>query len=218
LAWPESECVGIDLDAQTIANAEEKRQQLGVKNVSLYALGLDSLVNIEAGTFDYIIINGIFSLLPETERAVLLAFASRSLTPNGIVAMRWNSLPGSRDAKSIQDAIALHTADATDDEMTLNSARAMIIYLEMVQQPGRINSVLSSAAASSDNEFLLRYLHNFNDAVYLADFNQMLVECEFQYVGIFFRKVNVPRTTVKMLTRFTKPLCQVKEGIGAAIS
>jgi ubiquinone/menaquinone biosynthesis C-methylase UbiE len=123
LAWPESECVGIDLDAQTIANAEEKRQQLGVKNVSLYALGLDSLVNIEAGTFDYIIINGIFSLLPETERAVLLAFASRSLTPNGIVAMRWNSLPGSRDAKSIQDAIALHTADATDDEMTLNSAR-----------------------------------------------------------------------------------------------
>ena len=186
LAWPESECVGIDLDAQTIANAEEKRQQLGVKNVSLYALGLDSLVNIEAGTFDYIIINGIFSLLPETERAVLLAFASRSLTPNGIVAMRWNSLPGSRDAKSIQDAIALHTADATDDEMTLNSARAMIIYLEMAQQPGRINSVLSSAAASSDNEFLLRYLHNFNDAVYLADFNQMLVESEFQYVGDIF--------------------------------
>lgn len=183
LSWPESECIGIDLEPQAIEQAEQRRQQLGVENVALYALGLDVLVESEPGEFDYIIINGIFSLLPESERAALLSFAKRCLAARGVVALRWNCLPGSRDAKTLQDAIALHTAEATDEEATLSSARAMLVYLELTGQKGRENAVLNAATGAADNEFMLRYVHNFNDAVYLVDFNQQLTELGFQYVG-----------------------------------
>lgn len=186
LAWPESECVGIDLEPQTVFEAEMRRQKLGAENVALHAMGLDVLVDSQPGEFDYIIINGLFSLLPETERAALLAFAARCLSANGIVALRWNCLPGSRDAKTLQDAIALHAADATDDEMTLSSARAMLVYLELSRQKGRENAVLNTAIAAADNEFMLRYVHNFNDAVYLVDFHQQVTENGFQYVGDSF--------------------------------
>lgn len=186
LAWPESECVGIDLEPQTVFEAEMQRQKLGAENVALHAMGLDALVDSQPGEFDYIIINGLFSLLPETERAALLAFAARCLSANGIVALRWNCLPGSRDAKTLQDAIALHSADATDDEMTLSSARAMLVYLELSRQKGRESAVLNTAIAAADNEFMLRYVHNFNDAVYLVDFHQQVTENGFQYVGDSF--------------------------------
>ncbi|MFY9995317.1 MAG: methyltransferase regulatory domain-containing protein [Leclercia sp.] len=183
LAWPESHCTGIDLEPQSILKAEEYRKQRGAKNVSLYALGLRELVKSQLGEFDYIIITGLFSLLPEQERAVLLNFCERNLSSAGIVALQWNCLPGSRDAKTLQDAIALHTIDAPNEHAVLDSARAMLIYLEMAQQAGSTNKIIDHASNMSESEFMLRYLNDFNDAVYLVDFNQQITENGFQYVG-----------------------------------
>lgn len=183
LAWPKSQCIGIDLESQAILKAEAYRKQRAANNVSLYTLGLEEVVESQLGEFDYIIITGLFSLLPEKERAVLLNFCERNLSAVGIVVLRWNCLPGSRDAKTLQDAIALHTVDASDDKAALDSARAMLAYLEIAQRSGRNNSMLEHASSVSESEFMLRYLNNFNDAAYLVDFNQQITENGFKYVG-----------------------------------
>lgn len=185
--WPDAELVVIDLVAEKMRACEQQITACGVRNVQLFCVGLDDLLQSEPGQFDYVIVHGVFALMDDDSRATLLAFCQQHLTPQGAIGFEWNTQPGSQLAQVIQDAIALHTSRVEDPAQLLPTARAALTWLSlgMSQHPHRevLLALIQAAEAMDDDAFTLRYLQNINHTDYLVDFTQCASRAGLHYVG-----------------------------------
>lgn len=92
-ALPGSTFVGIDLAATRIAEGAARAAACGLKNVELKAESLTT-VGSSLGDFDYIVVHGVYSWVPEEIREATLALISQRLTPNGVAFVSFNVFPG----------------------------------------------------------------------------------------------------------------------------
>jgi predicted O-linked N-acetylglucosamine transferase (SPINDLY family)/predicted O-methyltransferase YrrM len=181
--YPQSTFVGIDLDPDKIAQGQQRISEIGIDNVFLYSLVLADLLSIDPGKFDYIIIHEIFSLLDERTRESLLSYCEQHLTPCGIVAVKWNTLPGAQVADTLREAIALHGHAARSEEEKISAAKAMLAYMDMAHTDGDLKRHITEALTLSDAELAVRYVYNKNDACYFSDFNQHVEKSRLCYAG-----------------------------------
>src|SRR5262245_51727804 len=83
LSLPQSQFVGIDVNASAIAQAQARAEAYGLQNIAFHRLDI-----LEAGpalgSFDYIVAHGVYSWVPDAVRERLLAIIGSNLTPNGI--------------------------------------------------------------------------------------------------------------------------------------
>jgi tRNA G46 methylase TrmB len=61
---PESRFVGVDLAGVPIAAGRKLAGELSLDNLQLHQMGIED-VSEEFGSFDYIVVQGVYSLLPE---------------------------------------------------------------------------------------------------------------------------------------------------------
>lgn len=183
VANPLCSIVGIDIDPKNISKGQQNLLTFGVENLYLYCLGLPDLFSIDPGHFDYIIIDEIFSLLDNDTCSLLLDFCERHLTPQGMLAIRWNSLPGSQNTHILRDAIALHSQHAISAEEKISSAKAMLAYMDIAHSTGELKKSIKETLALSDTELAIRFIYNNNDARYLTDFNNEIEKSNLKYVG-----------------------------------
>ncbi len=92
-AIPGSEFVGFDLARLPVGRGQERIRELGLTNIRIFAADLMD-VGAELGSFDYIIAHGLYSWVPAPVRDRLLALCSELLTPDGVVFISYNALPG----------------------------------------------------------------------------------------------------------------------------
>lgn len=188
LAHPEASAVGIDLFPEAIEAGNEQARALGLANLDLYCVDLETLLASSPGEFDYIVIHGLFTLLDDPAREALLRFCRQHLTGRGVVCLAWNVLPGASASKTLQDAIALHSAQAQDDAGRLQSARAMLTYMSLGLAPDNaqrkaLASAVRQAESQADELFTLQYLQGFNAAGYLVDFQALVRQAGFAVAG-----------------------------------
>jgi len=181
--YPQSTCVGVDIDAQRIEAAQNNARQSEMNNLHLYCMGLQDLLSIDAGRFDYIIIPAMYTLLDNSARSALMLWCQRQLNDNGIIAVRWNTLPGARSQKILQQAIAFHCAAAQSEQAWLTSARAMLTFMEMTDSRGEVKAAAASAQKLTDAELLGQYLEDNQDACLLSDFAQRVKAERLQLLG-----------------------------------
>ncbi len=93
-AIPGSKFVGFDLARLPIARAQARIDELGLKNIRVFAADILDL-GADLGQFDYIIAHGLYAWVPEATRDRLMALASELLSPDGVVFVSYNALPGS---------------------------------------------------------------------------------------------------------------------------
>jgi predicted O-linked N-acetylglucosamine transferase (SPINDLY family)/2-polyprenyl-3-methyl-5-hydroxy-6-metoxy-1,4-benzoquinol methylase len=184
---PQAQIIGVDLSPEKIEQGKEHYAAAEMTNIQLFCTDLETLIEGLEGEFDYILIHGIFSYIDSQTREALLSFCRQHLAPNGIIAMEWLTQPGSGLNQVIQDAIAFHTRDAQSEDVRLASARAALTWLSlgMSQHPAKeaLQRLVAAAEAMDDELFSLRYLHNMNNASYLVDFHENVLQAELRYVG-----------------------------------
>lgn len=187
-AWPDSAVIGIDIDAEAIGRGQALIERSGINNVQLYCLQLDEILSASPGEQDYIILQGMFSLLDNGSREGVLAWCRQHLSPNGLIAIQWPCYPGARSEETLRDAMLLHSSLANSEEEKINSARAAATWLSLGMTDdnplrGSLQRSLAGIETQTDTALSLKYLSGINEAAYLVDFNAMVERNGLVYVG-----------------------------------
>jgi len=212
-AWPNSSVIGIDIEAESIAQGQELIARSGLTNLQLYCLQLDELLGVSPGEQDYIILQGMFTLLDSATREAVLAWCKQHLSPNGLIALTWPCYPGARSEETLRDAMLLHSSLATTEEEKVNSARAAATWLSLGMSDDNplragLLPLLAEIDTLTDTELSLKYLSGLNEAAYLVDFNQMVERNGLVYLGDAEPLTEIPAhhgATVEQLHRTISP-------------
>ncbi|CAN7193919.1 class I SAM-dependent methyltransferase [Bosea sp. LjRoot90] len=125
LQCPGAELVGIDLSGRAIAHARADAAELGATNVSFHHLDIMA-ASAALGRFDYILVHGVYSWVPQMVRERIVALFGELLTPQGIAYVSYNALPGCRLRDLARDVMLFETRDIDDPIEKVGAARAAI--------------------------------------------------------------------------------------------
>ncbi|MCD0216938.1 class I SAM-dependent methyltransferase, partial [Enterobacter hormaechei subsp. steigerwaltii] len=93
LYYPDAEFVGIDLSGRQVAQGNAIIEKMGLKNVRLEEKDILT-VDESFGKFDYIIVHGIWSWVPDTVKDKIFSICRNNLTKHGIAYISYNVYPG----------------------------------------------------------------------------------------------------------------------------
>ena len=112
---PGGKFTGFDLAPECIARGQRRIDDLGLKNIRLFAADLLE-IGAELGEFDYIIAHGLYAWVPELVRDRLLAFCGEHLGAHGVAFISYNALPGSYQRKMIREMMLAGTQGIDDPD------------------------------------------------------------------------------------------------------
>lgn len=123
--YPESTYLGLDL-AQTPIDAGRKRiESLGLRNIRLEQMDVMDFPASE-GEFDYIILHGLFSWVPEPVRIRILEICQKHLSPNGMAYISYNAYPGGHIRQAWRDIMLFHTRQFDQPKDKVTQARGIL--------------------------------------------------------------------------------------------
>ena len=173
--YPSSEFLGVDFSGKQIDDAQSTAIATGLGNVRFLNLDIRKLEGEDLGQFDYIIVHGIYSWVPEEVRKAILATCRERLTENGIALISYNCLPGWRLRGALRDMMLIHTSRFGDVGTKVTQSKALMKYLsEATGGQGAWGQYLkqeSETILSADHSYLAHdYLEIHNHALYFRDF------------------------------------------------
>lgn len=122
---PRADFVGIDLAQTAIASGRETARAAGLGNVTLQAQDLLES-EIDLGQFDYVIAHGLYAWVPSPVRTAVMRLVSRSLTPDGLAYISYNTQPGCRLREAVRDILLEAMRGLEDASAKLDAAHAML--------------------------------------------------------------------------------------------
>jgi len=103
--FPGSRYLGIDLYANQIAHGQTVVDAVGLPNLELRQGDILDLRADALGTFDYVIVHGVYSWVPDPVRERILGLCAEVLAPDGIAYVSYNTLPGWRMRGILRDIL-----------------------------------------------------------------------------------------------------------------
>lgn len=192
LYYPETTFTGIDLSGVQVKHGNEIINSIGLKNVTL--LEKDILdIDESFGTFDYIIVHGIWSWVPDVVKDKILSICNVNLSDNGIAYVSYNTYPGWKRLEQLRD-IMLYSEKRAKDQDLLERTLYTKSVLKMVadtmniddrsraQSAYKINNI-HNVLNSNDYYVAHEYLEAFNDPVYVSDFIERARKQGCAYIG-----------------------------------
>lgn len=185
---PGATFLGIDYSSKQIDAGRQALEAAGLKNVQLRHQDILDFPLTE-GKFDYILVHGVFSWVPEPVREKILAICSACLTDRGVAYISYNALPGWNMRKSLRDMMLFHTAGITDPVTRVRQARALLKFLADSVPADRsaygllLKSELEIISKVSDNYLLHDYMEEENTAFYFHQFVGRAMQHGLQYLG-----------------------------------
>lgn len=124
-ALPDSEFVGVDLDADRLAAGEKARAALGLRNLTLRAADIAEL-GASSGRFDYVIAHGLYSVVGDAGRERFFERLASVLGDRGVAFVSANVYPGWRTLEPGRDLARFHAhhTDARDGEPLIQRLRS----------------------------------------------------------------------------------------------
>lgn len=111
---PQSQFSGVDGSARLIQAAVAERDANALSNLALTRGTFAETLGGVAGPFDYIVLHGVFSWVDDRTRDLLLEFAARALSPDGLLYVSYNALPGWNVRGLVRDYLLAHTRGSGD--------------------------------------------------------------------------------------------------------
>ena len=192
LYYPEATFTGIDLSGVQVKHGNDIINSIGLKNVTL--LEKDILdIDESFGTFDYIIVHGIWSWVPDVVKDKILSICNVNLSDNGIAYVSYNTYPGWKRLEQLRD-IMLYSEKRAKDQDLLERTLYTKSVLKMVadtmniddrsrtQSAYKINNI-HNVLNSNDYYVAHEYLEAFNDPVYVFDFIERARKQGCAYIG-----------------------------------
>lgn len=129
---PGSELVGVELSAAQARRGQDLIAELGLPNCRLLhrdILSLDPDPGQGLGTFDYILIHGVYSWVPASVQEHTLRLCGGLLSPRGIAYVSYNVLPGWRSRGMLRDMLLHHCREAESPSERITRARELLAFL-----------------------------------------------------------------------------------------
>lgn len=128
---PGGRFVGIDLNAEHIERAQTRADAANIANLRLLAEPFsDELTNSGLPDFDFIVLHGVYSYLPDNVRLSVHRFIEARLKPGGQVLISYNAMPGwaaRQPLRNIMRSFALPLA-----QNSLERAQLGLSYLRLM--------------------------------------------------------------------------------------
>ena len=133
---PGSTCLGIDLSREHIKDASTLAEKAGLTNLEFRQadiLDIDEL----PGPFDYIVVQGTFTWVPEVVRNKILSLCNHFLSDNGLACIAYATYPGYRVDQSVRDLLRFHTRSSENPENRLEQAINLVnLFAEKLEDTG----------------------------------------------------------------------------------
>lgn len=123
--YPDSRFVGIDLSGSAIAHARIAADEIGLGNLIFHHSDIMD-ATAELGQFDYILVHGVYSWVPDVVREKIIALFGELLAPQGLAYVSYNALPGCRLRDLSRDVMLYATRDISDPVERVRVARASL--------------------------------------------------------------------------------------------
>lgn len=128
----------------------------------------------DAGRFDYILVHGVYSWVPEAAQQAILSICARHLTPEGLAYISCNAYPGGHVRQILRDLTEFHTKDIADPAKKVSEARQVCEFIVGAMPPNTLERQLFGRllGAYNESDALIRYdlLAEENEPVYFLDF------------------------------------------------
>lgn len=192
LYYPETTFTGIDLSGVQVKHGNDIIDSIGLKNVTL--LEKDILdIDESFGTFDYIIVHGIWSWVPDVVKDKILSICNVNLSDNGIAYVSYNTYPGWKRLEQLRDIMLYSEKRAKDQDLlerTLYTKNVLKMVADTMniddrsraQSAYKINNI-HNVLNSNDYYVAHEYLEAFNDPVYVSDFIDRARKQGCAYIG-----------------------------------
>jgi len=186
--YPESTFVGIDLSVKQVERGQKAVAESGLTNITLLHEDIRTF-DAQGKKFDYIIVHGIFSWVPEDVRERILSLCDTLLTENGIAYISYNALPGWHMRGMIRDMMLFHTAQFPDVQQRIGQARALVKFLvDSVPTENNpygqfLKNELTAMQGWQDGYLRHDFLEEENRAFYFHEFATAAAKHNLQYLG-----------------------------------
>jgi SAM-dependent methyltransferase len=157
---PGSQFLGLDLAAKPLEGARALAANLGLRNIEFRCADILDL-GPELGEFDYIVVPGLYSWVPEEVRDQLLKLCGQCLAPQGVAIVSYNAYPGAYMSTMVREMIDFHTRSIADPQTQIRQGRGLLNVLARSQtEPTAFKLAL-------DQE--LKRIANYDDGVFFHD-------------------------------------------------
>lgn len=172
---PRSTFVGVDLGRRHVEAANRLIESLGLVNVRVVQRDVrDDLTDL--GTFDYILVHGLYSWVPAAARSAILTACGRLLREGGVAYVSYNTLPGWHARAGLRAVLLAQTPAAAPALARLNAVWAVF---DRIEPALRLRNDEQARVVLQEIEYLRRapasyvyheYLAPENTPVWFADF------------------------------------------------
>ena len=221
---PEAEFIGVDLTAEQVKKGNEVIEKIGLTNIKLLEKNILD-VNEDLGKFDYIIVHGVFSWVPEDVKDKIIKICNENLTEEGIAYISYNTYPGWKEPDKIREMMIyankyfpnISLGDKNQRGKTFISivAEQMKSYNDIAEKKGDFIKQIEEVIEMQDYYVAHEYLEHFNHPLYLNEFVDLLKKENLQYVSDVALRLSIISTynqnTVEKLQQLSQGDPVIKE-------
>lgn len=185
--YPEGRFLGIDLSQRQVAEGRRLIESLALTNIELRQANILE-VDSSWGQFDYIIVHGVFSWVPQEVQRHILRVCARNLSPDGIAFVSYNIYPGWHIAAVVRDLMRYHCCGFPNPRDRIAQAKAVLEFLASLEIPGPFGQIYrleleTLKQVNNDTYLFHEHLEDQNNPMYFHQFVAMAAEEGLQYLA-----------------------------------
>lgn len=192
LYHPDTQFVGVDLSSTQIKQGMEIIESMNLTNIRLEEKNILD-IDESFGIFDYIIVHGIWSWVPDIVKDKILNICNVNLSDHGVAYVSYNTYPGWKRLEQFRDIMLYSTKDKQD----MSLADRTVYGKEVLQLLGQTMNMdhnvrenqgykirnLETVLGANDYYVAHEYFEIFNDPVYFHEFATRAVKQGCAYIG-----------------------------------
>ncbi len=190
LYYPDAEFVGIDLSGRQVAQGNAIIEKMGLENVRLEEKDILT-VDESFGKFDYIIVHGIWSWVPDAVKDKIFSICRNNLTEHGIAYISYNVYPGWKRQEQLRDIMQFSGRDVLEEPLEartrkgLDALKALAEILENDKGLGGGGKLPAIQKILNHNFYYIahEYMEAFNDPIYVNGFIEWANRHRLAYIG-----------------------------------
>ncbi|WP_118846519.1 class I SAM-dependent methyltransferase [Neisseria lactamica] len=190
LYYPDAEFTGIDLSGRQVAQGNAIIEKMGLKNVRLEEKDILT-VDESFGKFDYIIVHGIWSWVPDAVKDKIFSICRNNLTEHGIAYISYNVYPGWKRQEQLREIMYFAGRDVLEEPLEartrkgLDALKALAEILENDKGLGGGGKLPAMQKILNHNFYYIahEYMEAFNDPIYVNGFIEWANRHRLAYIG-----------------------------------
>lgn len=190
LYYPDAEFIGIDLSGRQVAQGNAIIEKMGLENVRLVEKDILT-IDESFGKFDYIIVHGIWSWVPDAVKDKIFSICRNNLTEHGIAYISYNVYPGWKRQEQLREIMYFAGRDVLEEPLEartrkgLDALKALAEILENDKGLGGGGKLPAIQKILNHNFYYIahEYMEAFNDPIYVNGFIEWANRHRLAYIG-----------------------------------